>query len=344
MRTKTRALFIAGITFVLCGAIIGGASAKPSGPGPGNSPNAKACQKSGWKTLYTTTGATFTSEKQCVSYASKGGTLLTSPPSRTLAVTKAGVGAGTVTGDGINCGSDCTQSYPQGSTVILSASPASGSTFAGWSGACSGMSCTITMSANQTVTATFDITPPPPNRTLTVSKTGTGIGTVTGPGINCGSDCTERYDDGADVTLTATADTGSTFTGWSGDCTGMTCSFTIGGTTNKTVVANFDTTLPTSSIALTAPQGVELFCNDDLAYNFLLVSGSGVLTSDDLPLGSGPVLHINDVTVPLEIHSSTGDFTDRPLTVVAGSGDTVYATGTSSSDGSTVTSNTITCP
>jgi hypothetical protein len=261
MSKKIRALFIAALTIVLFGAIIGGAAAKPSGSGPGNSPNAKACQKNGWMSLYTSTGAMFTSESQCVSYAAQGGKLNTSPP--------------------------------------------------------------------------------PVTRTLTVSKTGSGAGTVTGTGIDCGDDCTEGYADGTPVPLTATEAPGSTFTGWSGDCTGTTC--TLSMTANKTAVANFDTT-PTTSIGLTAPQGLELFCSDDLAYNFLLVSGSGVLTSDDLPLGSGPVLHINDVSVPLEIHSATGDFTDRPVTAVAGSGDTVYVTGTSRSDGSTVTSNTITCP
>ena len=55
--------------------------------------------------------------------------------------------------------------------------------------------------------------------TLTVSKPGTGSGTVTSnpTGINCGVDCTKDYPMGTVVTLTATSDTGSTFTGWSGD-------------------------------------------------------------------------------------------------------------------------------
>jgi len=57
--------------------------------------------------------------------------------------------------------------------------------------------------------------------TLTVAKIGTGSGTVTSDdgGINCGADCTEAYAEGANpvVTLTATADSASTFVDWSGD-------------------------------------------------------------------------------------------------------------------------------
>jgi len=43
--------------------------------GGGNSGNAKKCQKNGWQTLITSTGATFTSQEQCVSYAARGGVL-----------------------------------------------------------------------------------------------------------------------------------------------------------------------------------------------------------------------------------------------------------------------------
>jgi hypothetical protein len=58
---------------------------------------------------------------------------------------------------------------------------------------------------------------------LTVTKSGTGSGTVasTPAGITCGSDCTETYGTAVSVTLTATADSGSTFTGWAGGgCSG----------------------------------------------------------------------------------------------------------------------------
>ena len=69
---------------------------------------------------------------------------------------------------------------------------------------------------------------------LTVSLAGTGSGSVssTPTGISCspdaGSDCTENFDYGTLVTLTATADSSSTFAGWSGDCSGSSdCAVTM---------------------------------------------------------------------------------------------------------------------
>jgi virginiamycin B lyase len=80
-------------------------------------------------------------------------------PSFTLSVAPAGSGAGTVTSNpsGINCGATCNASYLVNTQVTLTAAAAAGSTFAGWSGGgCSGiLTCTVTMSANTTVTATF---------------------------------------------------------------------------------------------------------------------------------------------------------------------------------------------
>lgn len=50
-------------------------TAAPSGPGPGNAPNAKSCQKGGWMTLVREDGTSFTSEQACTSYAAQGGRL-----------------------------------------------------------------------------------------------------------------------------------------------------------------------------------------------------------------------------------------------------------------------------
>ncbi|RLA94101.1 MAG: hypothetical protein DRG25_03235, partial [Deltaproteobacteria bacterium] len=82
---------------------------------------------------------------------------------------------------------------------------------------------------------------PPQQFTLTVQKGGNGTGKVTSipGGIDCGSDCTEQYNAGSQVTLTANASPGSVFSGWSGSgCSGTgTCTITMDA--DRTVTANF---------------------------------------------------------------------------------------------------------
>ncbi|MHA2612326.1 MAG: InlB B-repeat-containing protein, partial [bacterium JZ-2024 1] len=151
--------------------------------------------------------------------ASKTCTATFSLQTFTLTVNKAGNGSGTITStDGnINCGSDCSETYPYGSSVTLTATPDPGSSFAGWSGDCTGNSpqIQVTMNASKTCTATFSLQ----TFTLTVNKAGNGSGTITSTdgNINCGSDCSETYTYGTTVTLTASPDAGSSFAGWSGD-------------------------------------------------------------------------------------------------------------------------------
>jgi hypothetical protein len=82
------------------------------------------------------------------------------PPDKTLTLTKAGSGTGTVTSSpaGISCGSTCAHAFKHGTTVTLTAVASARSRFAGWSGECSGTgSCTLTMSANRSVAATFKV-------------------------------------------------------------------------------------------------------------------------------------------------------------------------------------------
>ena len=73
-----------------------------------------------------------------------------------LSVNKTGTGNGMVTSSpaGINCGSDCSESYTSGVVATLSVIPAAGSVFSGWSG--SGCSTgSVTMNANRSCTAIF---------------------------------------------------------------------------------------------------------------------------------------------------------------------------------------------
>jgi hypothetical protein len=87
-------------------------------------------------------------------------------PVETLTVSKAGTGSGSVTSSpaGIDCGATCSHQFTQGTSVTLTATPASGSTFGGWSGGgCSGTStCSVTMNSATGVTATFSVKKPKP--------------------------------------------------------------------------------------------------------------------------------------------------------------------------------------
>jgi hypothetical protein len=79
--------------------------------------------------------------------------------------------------------------------------------------------------------------------TLSVSKTDGGSGSVSSAplGIDCGVSCSALFEEGTVVTLTAVADSGSEFTGWSGACSGTgPCVFTLGE--DAEVVAGFAST------------------------------------------------------------------------------------------------------
>jgi hypothetical protein len=156
------------------------------------------------------------------------------PASYTLTVASPGSG-GTVTSSsgGISCGSTCSSSFTVGTAVTLSASAASGYTFAGWSGACTGAaaSCSLTMNAASSVSASFSANAVVYALTVTQAGTGTGTTSSTPVGISCGSACSYSFASGTAVTLSAQAASGSTFSGWSGACTGSgTCSVSLSAT------------------------------------------------------------------------------------------------------------------
>ncbi len=78
------------------------------------------------------------------------------PTSHLLSVSMVGSGTVTSNPDGINCGRTCSASFNSGSNVTLTATPASGSTFAGWAGDCTGEgACILSMSGAKGVTARF---------------------------------------------------------------------------------------------------------------------------------------------------------------------------------------------
>jgi len=78
-------------------------------------------------------------------------------PSYALTVALAGVGTGSVVSSptGISCPTTCATAFVSGTVVTLTATPGAGSLFMGWSGGCTTSPCSVTMSAAQSVTATF---------------------------------------------------------------------------------------------------------------------------------------------------------------------------------------------
>jgi len=155
-----------------------------------------------------------------------------------LTVSKTGTGSGTVSGTGISCGTDCSEPYNSGTLVTLTPYTSTGSSFTGWTGACSGTgTCTITIDAAKSVTANFNLI----TYSLTVIKAGTGAGTISSSpaGINsCGSTCSYPFNQNTNVILTPTTSPGSSFSGWTGACSGTgTCTVTMDAA--KSVTATF---------------------------------------------------------------------------------------------------------
>ena len=120
------------------------------------------------------------------------------------------IGSGTIVSSprGIDCGCDCSELFFGDPRIVtLTALPATGATFLGWEGDCSGSGdCILDTGYHHTdVVARFT---EGGQFTLAVNKIGSGTVTSSPAGINCGSDCSEPYEDGTPVTLTFSPDPG----------------------------------------------------------------------------------------------------------------------------------------
>ncbi len=193
---------------------------------------------------------------------------------RALTVTVTGSGTVTSVPTGINCGTDCTESYLHDTDVMLTVTPAAGWEVYDWGGAADACtapshSCSIDMTAARTVTVELRR-----QWTITVNTSGSGSGSVTTTGLACTTpmmNCTKTVFEGESVTLTQNqgAQGGasqSRFGGWSGACsgTGATCALN-NITSNLTVGA--------SSI---------------LQYRLaVMITGSGSVTGNGNSCGSG---------------------------------------------------------
>ena len=188
-------------------------------------------------------------------------------PQQTITVTKLGAGAGLVSSSpvGIDCGPTCTSGFDAGTEVTLTAEESPGSTFSGWSGACSGATavCHLTLDKALEVSATFTPILPPASadpstkpRRLAITVGGTGSGTIVSnpAGIECGTPCSAVYPPGTVISLSATADSESHFSGWSGcdSVVGNHCTVRLG--TSKVLSVGFEEG-PTVKLGILPSQG-----------------------------------------------------------------------------------------
>lgn len=167
-----------------------------------------------------------------------------SPKNRyTLTVQNDGSGTGSIAGDRVNCGTECSAKYACGETVQLVATPDNKSRFAGWEGDCAGddPSITLTMDGDKTCSATFikqyDLT-------VDVARKKHEDGDEPGDGmvrgdLECKDSCTITRDVGTKIDLEAVPADDSTFGGWTVDCSGDSndTSVTLNG--DRTCVATF---------------------------------------------------------------------------------------------------------
>jgi hypothetical protein len=180
----------------------------------------------------------------------------TGQDSVTLTVTRSGSGGGTVSGDQINCPGTCSEQVARTTTdpiITLTATPDGTSTFAGWSGACTGAgTCAVTMSQAQTVNAIFN------KQQVTLTVTFRALGAQTGSltsspaGISLGSPVSggsASFDIGSTVVLTVTGISSAAINAWSNACTGRTCSLTM----NASQTVSFTSTL--NNIVFVSSQG-----------------------------------------------------------------------------------------
>lgn len=86
-----------------------------------------------------------------------------------LLVQKIGQGTVTSSPSGITCGATCNASFAENSQVVLTAAPAAGWKFKGWTGDCTGTAttCTVTVNAAKSVTARFLGVPASPTNLTT---------------------------------------------------------------------------------------------------------------------------------------------------------------------------------
>jgi uncharacterized repeat protein (TIGR01451 family) len=165
-------------------------------------------------------------------------------------------------------------SFKYGMVVTLTATGNAGAHFAGWNGAVSGVAnpITLTMDSDKALTATFSLY----SYTLDVRTAGDGAGSVSAepPGFS--------YKYGTVVTLTATPNLSSTFSGWSGACIGTgACVVTL--LDNRVVTATFASIVADVAVSQAGVRALGAVTFTVVIVNHGPASADGTVFSDTIP-------------------------------------------------------------
>jgi Divergent InlB B-repeat domain len=178
------------------------------------------------------------------------------PPTLSLSAATGSQGGGTLSSSpsGLTCtlsnaaaSGTCTFAYALNTSVTVTQSPTSGSVFMNWAGACTGTgACVVPLSQSRIVQALYRIAVPGSITILSGSGTGNGSVSSSPGGLACAiangvksGICRAIFPVGSTVTLLPIANSGYTFTGFGGSCSGMTCVMTVPENGDLTVTANF---------------------------------------------------------------------------------------------------------
>lgn len=168
--------------------------------------------------------------------------------SHTLSVTVNGSGRVTSPAGGLDCANSCSVQVADNAVVTLTAVPATGFALQAWGGACSGSAatCTLTIGAARSVTATFVSSSPAPRFTLG----GTLSGLAAGARVvlrNNGSDDLTLAANGSFQFSQSVAQGASYSVGIATQPSGQTCSVANGSGTMQAAVSNVTVTCTSSS-------------------------------------------------------------------------------------------------
>jgi hypothetical protein len=149
------------------------------------------------------------------------------------------------------------------------------------------------MNKDRSCTAVFDL-PPPSSYELTVIKTGSGTGSVSSApaGIDCGTDCSEPYAVGTEVTLSAVRGSGAIFDGWDGTCPGSEPETLVTVTGDLECTAVFEQCVDVRDLTGQVIAGARRFeaCRAMIAEDFQVQGPAGAVTlvaGEEIVLGNG---------------------------------------------------------